>query len=148
LNQTDEVSFPVLDPSIFEFNFSPHLDQVAVIPDTAIIADHSEPVSQNPESSFDWMFPPLPLSQSTSNPIQDVRFHGFPQDHTLVFEPSKISCYSIGFPNNTVTHMPAEADKAAKRRKLMEMKEATRRLEAEIAASYVCSPPFTIIYHL
>lgn len=79
------------------------------------------------------MFPPLLPSQNIYDPFQDL---DSPQGKAVEFESLKMYFQPPDFSRNVVSDMSAEADKAAKQRKLIEMREATRRLEAEIAASY------------
>lgn len=128
---------PVFDQS---FNFAQtSFNTISTVPDTAVIADSSGPISQNPDSNFDWMFPPLLPSHDTSDSLQGFGSNVFSHDGTLGFNPSKTSL-CLDFISDDVLHSSPKVDKAAKQKKLEEMKEATRRLEAEIAASYDFSP--------
>lgn len=106
--------------------------------DTAAIADLSPPVSQNTASNLQWNFPSIISPQHLLGPMDEFQNPGlnfFTQDNSFMFDPSMMSIYSSCLPGESVLPLPITADKAEKQRKLLEMKEATRLLEAEIAAS-------------
>lgn len=106
--------------------------------DTAAIADLSAPVFQNPASNLQWNFPSIISPQHLLGPMDEFQNPGlnfFTQDDSFMFDPSMMSIYSSCLPGESVLPLPITADKAEKQRKLLEMKEATRLLEAEIAAS-------------
>jgi hypothetical protein len=105
--------------------------------DTARIADFSTPVFQDPASSLQWTLPSV-ISQHLLGPLDELQNPGmnfFAQDNSVIFDSSMMGIFSSCFPGDSVFPGPITADKAEKQRKLLEMKEATRRLEAEIAAS-------------
>jgi hypothetical protein len=101
--------------------------------DTAVIADSSALLYQDPASSHNWIFPPMLLQQNIFCPFEDLGLDTSSQDSPPVFDPLQTQTQS----SNNISHILAHANKTVKQLKLMEMKEATRRLEAEIAASYV-----------
>lgn len=149
VDTVNEFSIPPFDPPVLGFNFTRNsVDHSTALLDTAVIVDSSTPILQRSTPNFDWMFPPLTPSQNEFDSLQGIGLNISSQEGTPEFDPLKTNFSITDFSNNNVSHLSAEADKAAKQRKLMEMKEATRRLEAEIAASYVPSPPIASIAQL
>jgi hypothetical protein len=59
----------------------------------------------------------------------------FAQDNSFMFDPSMMGLYTLGISGDSSLPPSTTTDKAAKQRKLLEMREEARRLEAEIAAS-------------
>ncbi|RDB29068.1 Mating-type protein beta1-1 [Hypsizygus marmoreus] len=92
----------------------------------------SQSFPEVPASNFDWLFQPLvPSPQDMFGPtdkLQDFGQNIAGQDPFQVFSP-------LDPTGDSLSQLLLQADKAAKQRKLEEMKEATRRLEEEIAAS-------------
>ncbi|KAF8221697.1 mating-type protein [Tricholoma matsutake] len=122
----------------FDLNSFPSIVFPDPADDTAAIADLSAPVFQNPASNLQWNFPSIISPQHLLGPMDEFQNPGlnfFTQDDSFMFDPSMMSIYSSCLPGESVLPLPITADKAEKQRKLLEMKEATRLLEAEIAAS-------------
>jgi hypothetical protein len=107
--------------------------------DTAGIADFSAPVPQNPASNLSWTFPSL-IPQNSLGPLDELQnpmLNFFAQDSSFMFDPSIMGLYTSSLSGDSALPLSTAGDKAAKQRKLLEMQEAARRLEAEIAASSV-----------
>jgi len=105
--------------------------------DTAAIADFSTPISHDPASGLQWSFPSMISPQDLLGPLDEIQNPGldfFAQDNSFMF-PSTMGLYTPGLPCNNVLSLSTPADKAAKQRKLLEVMETARQLEAEIAAS-------------
>ncbi|KAF9460090.1 C-terminal domain of homeodomain 1-domain-containing protein [Collybia nuda] len=113
------------DPSTFKPSHSSS-GVPATAPDLPVIVDFSASTHHNSISSYDWILP----SFSPSWPILNSHLSQYPAS---IVEPAD---HTVDFFCDTLpaAWRPMESEKAVKRRKLMEMKEASRRLEAEIAA--------------
>ena len=139
LDLSSSTSFPMPSSTNFTsntFDVSSILFPDPVI-DAAAIADFSPPVFQDPASSLQWTFPSIIPSQHLLGPLdefQNPELNFFAQDNCLMFDATMMGLYSSGLSGGSV--LPS-TDKAAKQRKLLEIQETARRLEAEIAASSV-----------
>lgn len=107
--------------------------------DTAAIADFSAPVFQDPASSLQWTFPSTTPSQHLLGPLDEFQNPGlnFAQDNSFMLDPCMMGLYSSSLSGDGVLARSTAGDKAAKQRKLLEIQETARQLEAEIAASSV-----------
>ena len=138
-------SFPMPTSTDFASNtfdansFSSFLFPDSVI-DTAAIAEPSAPVFQDPASNLQWPFPSVIPSQHVLGPLDELQNPGlnfFAQNNSFMFDPSIMGLYSSSFAGESVLPLSTAADKAAKQRRLLEIQETARQLEAEIAASSV-----------
>ncbi|KAF9455825.1 C-terminal domain of homeodomain 1-domain-containing protein [Collybia nuda] len=117
--------------SLFESSLSQtSFNMSSAVPDTVTIADYSLSMPSDSDPGFHWMFPPL--SQDLYNISPEF---GYGSDRALDHESSKLDFGPQSPYEDVVLRVLVEADRTAKQKRLEEMKEATRRLEAEIAAS-------------
>jgi len=121
-----DVGLNAVDPNALPSTLFPK-----AIVDTPAIATFSPPFSQDPASDLDWVFPPITSPQDLLGPLDELESSGLNMfaDSCFMFDPPVVSIRQSLLP------LPTSVDKAAKQRRLLEMKEATRLLEAEIAAS-------------
>lgn len=127
-----------MDFSSNYFNFNEISGQGGNNTDNAFIADPSSPISNNPATNLEWAFPPfisfLPTAITSADKFQDL----------LNISPQGIDSFNPLTMNllQSLNSMPenqgsALSDRAAKQAKLLEIQETARRLEAELAVSYV-----------
>lgn len=118
--------------------------QSAQTADHALIANASSPIPNNPANNPDWAFPsyiPVPSASATSEEKFQDLVNIFPQGLDL-FNPLSIMNTNPAEPIQSIDSMAvnrgsAQAERAAKQKKLLEIQETARQLEAELAASYV-----------
>jgi hypothetical protein len=67
--------------------------------------------------------------------LQNPGLNIFAQENNFIFDPSMVGIYASCLPSDNISPVSIPTDKVEKQRMLLQMKEATRRLEAEIAAS-------------
>jgi hypothetical protein len=110
--------------------------------DHALIADTSLPVSNNPANNSEWAFPSFIPSPSSANvlgdKLQDL-LNTFPQSMDA-YNPSMTIHRNPTELLQSIDFMPepqasAQAERAVKQQKLLEIQETARQLEAELAAT-------------
>lgn len=125
-------------PSNF-FNFYDVLGQAPHNIDHALIADSSSPISNNPAINLEWALPPfISLSSPDTAPddkLQDL-LNTFPQSINT-FNPSIMISTPPTELLQSMNNVSTQSERAVKQQKLLEIQEAARRLEAELAAMYV-----------